>query len=115
MGVGEIAGRGRHNRALSDDDLAAVDIIGLGERRKNVVCDGGGGTSLVDVCRQDCAEFVAALSSKNISALAANTFLSIAAILLLLLSTRSSVFAAVGTSFTDITLSAGLNENGFAF
>ena len=61
------------------------------------------------------AEFVAALSSKNISALAANTFLSIAAILLLLLSTRSSVFAAAGASFTDVTLSAGLNETGFAF
>jgi enediyne biosynthesis protein E4 len=61
------------------------------------------------------AGFVAALSSKKISVLLATTFLSIAATLLLLLSARSSVFAAGGTIFTDVTVSAGLNETGFAF
>src|SRR4030095_7417833 len=61
------------------------------------------------------AGLVAALSSKKISALVAKTSLSIAAALLLLLSARSSVFAAGGTIFTDVTVSAGLNETGFAF
>jgi hypothetical protein len=61
------------------------------------------------------AGFSAALSSKKISSLVAKTFLSIAATLLILFSARSSVFAAGGTIFTDVTVSAGLNETGFAF